>query len=165
MKNLLKLTALLALLLVCMNSCGNDEPDGLWDLMEWSNPEPEGLVKLKDHVFQVPDSGGAYTITCLNYGLPWMSSAQAGDTVYYPNGKSYAIFDENNVYSIRETWLDGSQDWHRLHGCWFDARFERADLKVYFEALPDTVEHRELQLYVTAGDIFDSFFFNQGKIQ
>ena len=163
MKKLLTLTYLLASLLVCMNSCGNDEPDGLWEPMKWSKPAPEGLVETRSHVYQVPNSGGDYTITCLNYGSPWMTSALAGDTTYFPEGKSFGIFDENQVYSIRVTWQDETQDWHRLHGYWFDARFEKANLKIHFDALPDTVELRKLDLSVTAGDIFDYFFFIQGE--
>lgn len=157
MKKLLFLLPSLIVFMLAICACGHDdEPLGLWDPMEWT--EPEGLTKLKEHVYLVPETGGTYTLTCRNYSEPWMSHAEFGDSIIGPDYR----------YSPGETvqpddYNPDDIDWHRLASSWFDAHFDKADLIITVAPLPDTINERVFELVVTAGDIFDHFTFKQSK--
>ncbi len=164
MKNLVTFCFVLILIMSGLTSCQENSLEGDWEPMKWTEPTPEGLVKIGNHVYQMPSCGGTYTITCLNYSMPWMSSAQSGDTIYWPDGKAYVLHlaDEHRD-SIVQTWENDNRDWDRLRGYWFDAHFDEADLIITVAPLPDSIDKREFELTVTAGDIFDYFTFKQSK--
>ena len=142
MKLLSRISILLIIVLLGLSSCGN-EPDGKWDKMKWND-----LSNLKqvDGNYIVPASGGTYTFECKNYMAPWINTVM-----------------ENGVtdYSLIEI----NHDFHRFTGNWFDVQCINADLVVTIDPLEGDSNERSLTVVVTAGDIFDTFVFQQQKLQ
>lgn len=135
MKHLSKILVLLFIAVLGVSSCG-DEPDGKWDKMKWTNVN--NLMNIQG-VYYLPEESGEYTFLCRNYEHPWIESVSI-------DGKSQTLDPENR--------LQFSADW-------FTVKFEGNKLTVTATALPDAIESRGFILQVTAGDIFDTFYFTQ----
>ena len=131
----------ISLLLLCVIlsvfpvGCGGDEPDGKWAKMKWN--VPSGLSQV-DGIYMVPSSGGTYKFTCKNY-KPWI-----GHVIEY------------NVL------MPPIEDFHFCEGEWFSVTCDNNDVIFTFQPLGnDDEESRELEVVLTAGDIFDYFTFRQ----
>ena len=133
MKQILRTFALLLVLLAVVASCSKEEPDGKWDKMKWN--DLSGLTKV-DGVYIVPAQGGTYTFECKNY-TPWIDHCDYG---YY----DMAVHTSTHVY-----------------GEWFEVTIDGKKVIVTFQPLEDEAETRQLTVTVTAGDIFDTFRFEQ----
>ena len=142
MKLLSRISILLIIVLLGLSSCG-DEPDGKWDKMKWND-----LSNLKqvDGNYIVPACGGTYTFECKNYMAPWIN------TVMESGVTDYSLIEINH-------------DFHRFTGNWFDVQCINADLVVTIDPLEGDSNERSLTVVVTAGDIFDTFVFQQQKLQ
>jgi hypothetical protein len=117
--------------LVGVASCGKDELVGQWDIMEWN--DISGLTKVNG-VYMVPAAGGTYTFECKNY-KPWISLCGYG---FY----DMTVSSHTHVYSE-----------------WFEVIIDGNKMTVTFQPLEE--EARHLEIVVTAGDIFDYFYFEQ----
>lgn len=106
--------------------------DGDWESMKWKTD-----VKMeKGHSISVPVKGGSYLFTCRNYGCIWFSDLQ-----------------ENGDYIV----LD---DFYQIRGKWVTADVDNNVLTVTISP-NDSGKQRTVLIGVSAGDIFDSFTFNQ----
>jgi len=127
-------------LLVAATFAGCTEYDGDWDPMKWSTE----VKASKDGSVDVPKSGGAYVFKCTNYGGFWLSSAAEE-----AEGKSATFYADSDG----NTWQDITTSWAKV-------KAEDGVLTVTIE--PNTSEtERQLNVCVTAGDIFDYFDFKQ----
>ena len=142
MKLLSRISILLIVALLGLSSCG-DEPDGKWDKMKWNDLSNLKQVEGK---YIVPASGGTYTFECKNYMAPWIN------TVMEDGVADYSLYEISN-------------DFHKYTGNWFEVRCINADLVVTIAPLEADNPTRSLTVVVTAGDIFDTFVFQQQKIQ
>lgn len=138
MKNLSRIFILLFVALLGFSSCGTDEPDGKWEKMKWTNVD--NLMNVNG-VYLLPEEGGTFTFLCRNYEQPWISSVAV-------NGVTYKVNSENNKV---------------FNGEWFTLKFEGNKLTITLQSLPQSVESRGFDLVATAGDIFDTFIFNQKR--
>ena len=118
--------------MVGLTACSNE--DGDWDPMDWKND-----VKMeKKHSISVPMEGGTYQFSCKNYSFWFYALQEYGANV--------------------ELEYD---DVHHIHGEWVTADVENDVLTVTISP-NDTGKQRAAVVGVTAGDVFDSFTFNQG---
>ncbi len=141
MRHLFRISILLIIVLMAFSSCG-DEPDGNWAPMKWINID--NLTKV-DNVYVIPEEGGTFTFECTNYKFPWISSIME-------NG-----VDENSLEIIIE--------FRKFIGNWFEVQCINADLVITIDPLEADCNDRSLTVLVTAGDIFDTFVFQQQKTQ
>lgn len=162
MKNLMTLCFLLTLIASGLTSCHEEYLDGDWDPMEWT--EPEGLTQIKDRMYQVPDTGGTYTMTCTNYTSWFINCAESGDTIYSAYGKRYVVHTAKGD-SLGDLLPSETPNLLQLTGDWFEALHDQANLVVTFDPLPDTVATRTVILDILAGDTGADFYFVQGKKQ
>ena len=132
MKKVLRTALLLLVVLVGVSSCGKDEPDGKWENMKWE--DLSGLTK-ENGVYIVPATGGAYTFKCKNY-KPWIDHCE------------YGLY-EMTVYTPMLVYND-----------WFEVKCDGNDVIVTFQPLEEA-DVRHLNVVLTAGDIFDYFYFEQ----
>ena len=142
MRHLFRISILLIIVLMAFSSCG-DEPDGSWAPMKWINID--NLTKV-DNVYVIPEGGGTFTFECTNYKFPWISFIME-------NG-----VDENSLLEI-------DIDFRKFRGNWFEVQCINADLVVTIDPLEADCHDRSLTVVVTAGDIFDTFVFQQQKGQ
>lgn len=130
----------LPLLLLCavfilLIGCG-DEPDGKWAKMKWE--VPSNLTKTEG-IYMVPASGGTFVLTCKNY-KPWIEGIT-----------DCSVLDNPNVIT----------DVHNWEGTWYSVNCNQNEVTFKFDPLSAEEDSRELQVALTAGDIFDYFSFRQ----
>lgn len=113
-------------------ACSDD--DGDWEPMKWKTEVKMG----KEHSISVPVEGGTYRFTCTNYGRFWFSS----------------IYEEGRYVE------PGFYDVERIVGEWSWAEVKENVMTVIISP-NDTGNQRSVEIGTTAGDIFDSFTFNQ----
>lgn len=138
MKNVLLVVTLVVAFV--LGACSND--DGDWTPMKWKT----SVVKEKDGKIAVPSQGGSYVFICTNYDSPWMSDLK--ETI---DGKEthYSLpYDDNpdSRFTITSPWLT--------------AKWKDNTLTVTVEP-NETGKVREMEVGVTAGDIFDNLSFKQ----
>lgn len=123
-----------------------DEPDGKWEAMKWSHPKYETVKVEGTNYFVVPVEGGSYGFRCKNY-KPWLA-----DHMFEANGDvwhSYRDYEKNDDY------------YNHYDNGWCRVDVNKDSVKVQFE--PNTGFERKALIGVTAGDIFDRFYFLQGS--
>lgn len=131
----LPIFCILLIIILISVSSCGDEPDGKWGKMKWKVPADITCV---DNVYIIPANGGSFKFTCKNY-KPWI-----------------AQFDHNVMMF---------SDLHRVDGSWFQIKCEENDVIFTFQPMTDEDETRELMVVLSAGDIFDRFYFRQEKNQ
>lgn len=121
-------------------SCSSEDPMGEWDLMKW-NYEGSALKTKPKKVFNVPKEGHTYQFKCTNYNRFWLSS----------------IEEKANNEVKRH---DQNDDIHNINGDWSNAK---ADEKVLTITIAPNMSDakRYTEVAVTAGDVFDYFYFEQ----
>ena len=139
MKHLSKVVILLTAILLCAASC-DDLEDGKWPKMKWKNTCD--LAK-DDGAYLIPEEGGTFTFECKNYPSFWLGVVIV-DGIYHDP-------------------CDETGDNHSFKGEWYDVKCEGNKLIIKAEPLPSTLESRNFEVGVTAGDIFDGFKFSQQK--
>lgn len=137
-KHLSKIFVLLFVVLLSFSSCGNDEPDGKWAPMKWTNVN--NLMNINGDYF-LPEVGGTYTFLCRNYDHPWIASVTV-------DGVQQMLDNENKL---------------EYNAQWCSVKFEGNKLIIEAQPLPASVDSRNIRLEVTAGDIFDHLVFVQKK--
>ena len=129
-------------------SCTSDEPIGKWESMKWKYEGVSLLTKVKK-VFTVPKEGGTYHFKCRNYNGFWLCSVEekVNNTV---NTYDWRNFDKTSPKS----------DQHNIYGGWTTANIKENVLTVTI-APNKTNTKRYVTVEVSAGDIFDQFYFEQ----
>lgn len=120
-----------------LTSCTED--DGDWTPMKW---ETDAKMD-KNHRIDVPADGGTYTLRCTNYGGPCIEELDE------------TVNRQCNVY-----YRDDNNASHHFTGKYTEAKFEDNKLTVVI-APNNGSSKRKIVVKVSAGDIFDSFTFNQ----
>ena len=144
MKCLSKISILLIAVLLGFSSC-SDEPDGKWAKMKWNNVD--NLVKV-NNIYVIPEEGGTFTFECKNY-TPWLSRV-------YVNNEPKPIVRED----LHEMWKKCIID------DWFEIEIVDKKMIIFFDRIDDYyLTERKVTVEVTAGDIFDTFIFQQQKRQ
>ena len=133
---------LLSFTLLSVTSCG-DEPDGNWEKMKWNNVD--NLAK-DNNFYVIPDNGGTFTFECKNY-IPWLS------------GKIIINTEYQDMFS-QENW-----NWKEYKNDWFEVKIVDKKVIFTFDEIEDSMTGRTVEVGVTAGDIFDTFIFQQQKLQ
>lgn len=139
MKQITKTLILLLVVLVGATSCGKDEPDGKWENMKWKIPS--GVIQLDSNSFIVPTSGGSFTFVCENYE-PWI-----------------ATITEREGYTSVE-YVVQKQNSHYFEEKWGSVKCEKKNVTITFTPI-DEDDVRELEVTLTAGDLFHTFVFLQ----
>lgn len=131
---------IILLLSVCiLNSCSKEEEEWPtnwgWEAMKWQVDNIEGNVEVETNgnaLMNFYISGEGYVdITCLNYH-PWISPG-----TYYP---------------------DESDDWSFYQYEWLTVKVEGETVHCEFKNPPEDF-HKEINVTMTAGDIFFTFIF------
>ena len=138
MKHLSKIFILVFITLLGFSSCGSDEPDGKWDKMKWTNVN--NLMNVNG-VYLLPEEGGSYTFTCRNYNTIWISSVTV-------DGVQYALDNDSRL---------------AFNGEWCTLKVEGNKLIITAQTMPGSLETRNIDVTMTAGDIFDTINFSQRK--
>lgn len=129
-----KIFTLTAVMSFALSSCHNDWEDGRWEAMKWKVEKIEGNVKVEpvsDGLMKIFIFGeGSLDIECLNY-YPWISPG-----TYYPQ--------ETDV-------------WDYYENEWLTVRVDNKIVHCEFSNPPEEF-HKEINVDMTAGDIF--FLFN-----
>jgi len=110
--------------------------------MRWKT----SVVIEKDGKIAVPTQGGSYVFVCTNYNKPWMSDLKE-------------IIDGKETY-YNSPWDDNPDSRFSITSPWLTAQWKDNTLTVTVEP-NETGKEREMEVMVTAGDIFDTFTFNQ----
>lgn len=129
---------ILLFVLLGVSSCGSDEPDGNWEKMKWTNVN--NLMNVNG-VYLLPEEGGTCTFLCRNYANPWIESVTV-------DGVNQMLNNGNSM---------------EFHGEWCTIKFEGNKLIITTQPLPGSLESRNVDVHVTAGDIFDTLNFRQQK--
>ena len=129
-------------------SCTSDEPIGKWESMKWKYEGVSLRTKTKK-VFTVTKKGGTYHFKCKNYGGFWLCAVEekVNNTVNTYDGQN---FDKTFPKS----------DQHNIYGGWTTANTKENVLTVTI-APNKTNTKRYVTVEVSAGDIFDQFYFEQ----
>ena len=141
MKFLSKIPILLIAVLLGFSSCG-DEPDGKWAKMKWNNVD--NLAKT-NNIYVIPEEGGSFTFECKNY-TPWIADV--------------IINTERQDISSQEDW-----NWKEYRNDWFEVKITDKKVIFSFDEIKEPMTGRTAEVVVTAGDIFDTFIFQQQKLQ
>jgi hypothetical protein len=128
----------LSLIMLGMSSCNNDDRFD-WSPMKWRT-ETDIATSSAVNTISVPKEGGTFTFTCKNYSRIWLTEITEKTATGYD--KYTTAKDINNV-SI--SWMTASINGNT----------------VTVEIKPNDKEERSADVGVTAGDIFDTFRFNQ----
>lgn len=144
MNHLFKISIYLIVALLAFSSCG-EEPDGKWDKMEWISVDNLAQV---NNIYVIPEEGGTFTFECKNY-TPWLSRV-------YVNNEPKPIVRED----LQEKWKKCIID------DWFEIEIVDKKMIIFFDRIDDYyLTERKVTVEVTAGDIFDTFIFQQQKLQ
>lgn len=141
MKFLSKFSFLLIAVLLGFSSCG-DEPDGKWAKMKWNNVD--NLSKT-NNIYVIPEEGGSFTFECKNY-TPWIAEV--------------VINTEHQDISSQEDW-----NWKEYRNDWFEVKITDKKVIFSFDEIKEPMTGRTAEVVMTAGDIFDTFIFQQQKLQ
>lgn len=141
MKFLSKFSFLLIAVLLGFASCG-DEPDGKWAKMKWNNVD--NLSKT-NNIYVIPEEGGSFTFECKNY-TPWIAEV--------------VINTEHQDISSQEDW-----NWKEYRNDWFEVKITDKKVIFSFDEIKEPMTGRTAEVVMTAGDIFDTFIFQQQKLQ
>lgn len=142
MNHLFKISIYLIVALLAFSSCG-EEPDGKWDKMEWISVDNLAQV---NNIYVIPEEGGTFTFECKNY-TPWLSRV-------YVNNEPKPIVRED----LQEKWKKCIID------DWFEIEIVDKKMIIFFDRIDDYyLTERKVTVEVTAGDIFDTFIFQQQK--
>lgn len=141
MKFLSKFSFLLIAVLLGFSSCG-DEPDGKWAKMKWNNVD--NLSKT-NNIYVIPEEGGSFTFECKNY-TPWIAEV--------------VINTELQDISSQEDW-----NWKEYRNDWFEVKITDKKVIFSFDEIKEPMTGRTAEVVMTAGDIFDTFIFQQQKLQ
>lgn len=127
-------------------SCTSDEPIGRWESMKWKYEGVSLRTKTKK-VFTVTKKGGTYHFKCKNYGDFWLCAVEekVNNTVNTYDGQN---FDKTFPKS------------DQIYGGWTTANIKENVLTVTI-APNKTNTKRYVTVEVSAGDIFDQFYFEQ----
>lgn len=129
---------LLLLNFFVLASCSFSKLDGDWDAMEWKE---EVEVQKINGAYMVPPSGTSLSFTCRNYSQYWFSDAK------------------EDGQEIAPPWIN-HLDYGLIYGDYFRAEIHGNKLSIVFE--PNEGAHtRNINITVTAGDIFYTFKFIQ----
>jgi len=129
-------------------SCTSDEPIGRWESMKWKYEGVSLRTKTKK-VFTVTKKGGTYHFKCKNYGGFWLFA------VGEKGNKTVNTYDGQN---FDKTFPKSDQ--HNIYGGWTTANIKENVLTVTI-APNKTNTKRYVTIEVSAGDIFDQFYFEQ----
>lgn len=141
MKFLSKFSFLLIAVLLGFASCG-DEPHGKWAKMKWNNVD--NLSKT-NNIYVIPEEGGSFTFECKNY-TPWIAEV--------------VINTELQDISSQEDW-----NWKEYRNDWFEVKITDKKVIFSFDEIKEPMTGRTAEVVMTAGDIFDTFIFQQQKLQ
>ena len=127
--------------LLGFSSCG-DEPDGKWSKMKWNNVD--NLTKT-NNIYVIPEEGGSFTFECKNY-TPWIADV--------------VINTERQDILSQDDWK-----WKEYRNDWFEVKITDKKVIFSFDEIKEPMTGRTAEVVVTAGDIFDTFIFQQQKLQ
>lgn len=146
--NRLSISLLLAPFLA-LTAC-NDE-DGDWPPMKWEKTT-YATAKIEGQKYiQVPLQGGTYTFTCKNYDYFWLSNVNITTSGY-----GFTIEKNINDGYFGAVWDTERGQYMQSDGCSVDIDGKTLNVKFdYSDA------QRTYKISVTAGDIFDNFYFEQ----
>ena len=129
----------LSLIMLGMSSCNNDDRFD-WSPMKWRT-ETDIATSSAVNTISVPKEGGTFTFTCKNYSRIWLT--EITEKTATGNYDKYTTAKDINNVSI--SWMTASINGNT----------------VTVEIKPNDKEERSADVGVTAGDIFDTFRFNQ----
>lgn len=141
MKFLSQFSILMIAVLLGFSSCG-DEPDGKWSKMKWNNVD--NLTKT-NNIYVIPEEGGSFTFECKNY-TPWIADV--------------VINTERQDILSQDDWK-----WKEYRNDWFEVKITDKKVIFSFDEIKEPMTGRTAEVVVTAGDIFDTFIFQQQKLQ
>ena len=143
----LSITTYLLLAMAACTQASCSEDDGDWEEMKWETSVKAG----KDGIISVGSEGGTYEFKCKNYN-PWLCSI-----LQFEDGqKSEAFYGST----------DDNQDAYQglfMAGTWLTVKCSGSTLTVEIKPNESQKEHK-MVVEVTAGDIFDSFVFQQAGL-
>ena len=120
-------------------ACESEEKDGDWEAMKWET----NVSNINKNKIEVPNEGGVYVIKCTNY-------------------KNYKSFW---IYALSESGesLPISYEDKKIEREWYSIKIDDGSIMTVSILSNSSDDNRTLEIGIQAGDVFDSFLFEQNK--
>lgn len=110
--------------------------DGDWEAMKWET----NVSNINKNKIEVPNEGGVYVFKCTNYKSFWISALSE-------NGESLPISYEDE----------------KIEREWYSIKIDDGSTMTVSILSNSSDDNRTLKIGIQAGDVFDSFLFEQNK--
>ena len=117
-------------------ACESQEKDGDWETMKWET----NVSNINKNKIEVPNEGGVYVIKCTNYKSFWIYA-------FSENGESLPIRYEDE----------------KIEREWYSIKIDDGSIMTVSILSNSSDDNRTLEIGIQAGDVFDSFLFEQNK--
>ena len=117
-------------------ACESEEKDGDWEAMKWET----NVSNINKNKIEVPNEGGVYVIKCTNYKSFWI----------------YALSESGESLPI-------SYEDKKIEREWYSIKIDDGSIMTVSILSNSSDDNRTLEIGIQAGDVFDSFLFEQNK--
>ena len=117
-------------------ACESEEKDGDWEAMKWET----NVSNINKNKIEVPNEGGVYVIKCTNYKSFWINALSE-------SGESLPIDNEDE----------------KIEREWYFIKINDGNTMTVSILSNSSDDNRTLKIGIQAGDVFDSFLFEQNK--
>ena len=117
-------------------ACESEEKDGDWETMKWET----NVSNINKNKIEVPNEGGVYVIKCTNYKSFWINALSE-------SGESLPISYEDE----------------KIEREWYSIKIDDGNTMTVSILSNSSDDNRTLKIGIQAGDVFDSFLFEQNK--
>ena len=117
-------------------ACESEEKDGDWEAMKWET----NVSNINKNKIEVPNEGGVYVIKCTNYKSFWINALSE-------SGESLPISYEDE----------------KIEREWYSIKIDDGNTMTVSILSNSSDDNRTLKIGIQAGDVFDSFLFEQNK--
>ena len=117
-------------------ACESEEKDGDWEAMKWET----NASNINKNKIEVPKEGGVYVIKCTNYKSFWINALSE-------SGESLSISYEDE----------------KIEREWYSIKIDDGNTMTVSILSNSSDDNRTLEIGIQAGDVFDSFLFEQNK--
>ena len=117
-------------------ACESQEKNGDWESMKWET----NVSNINKNKIEVPNEGGVYVIKCTNYKSFWINALSE-------SGESLPISYEDE----------------KIEREWYSIKIDDGNTMTVSILSNSSDDNRTLKIGIQAGDVFDSFLFEQNK--
>lgn len=115
-------------------ACESEEKDGDWEPMKWET----NVSNINKNKIEVPNEGGVYVLKCTNYKSFWIDAL-------FENGEFLPIYED------------------KIEREWYSIKIDDGSTMTVSILSNSSDDNRTLKIEIQAGNVFDSFLFEQNK--